>query len=891
MRKYQCLLVGLCFLTSLTAQQDVQLPGVVVEQNSKFLTGTVNYLANAQIKSAGANPQRSDAQGRFTLIYADQPFGNVARIYATKQGYELVNDEELKKAAVMGRNTPLKVVMCKVGTLYENQIAYYAIVEEVTRTSYETQLAQLEQEGRDLEVALAEMQVQFNQEITSVNQAKELLLQQLHSAQQQAKELADKFVTVNLDDQSETYQRAFRAFMQKDIDQALLILDSVDLALRLATNAAAMAKENELMDTLAARVAKRSEQMAQDVEQCVFKARLHILKYEFKEAEEMYELALQYQKDDESLIFDFALFLQEQNRFKKANNYYEEALSLYRSLSQKNPEVYLPDVAGTLNNMGILSSANNEIELAEKQFAEALLLYRGLSDRNSEVYLPDVSSTLHNLANLSRINNDLELAEKQYAEALTIRRALSQKNPEVYLPDVAGTLNNLGILSSTNNEIELAKIQFAEALLHYRSLAEKNPEVHLPNVAGTLTNLGNLSRLNDEPELAKKQYAEALSIRRALAQKNPDAYLPDVASTLNNLGNLTSDNNELELAKKQYMEALAIRRTLANKNPEVYLPDIASTLNNLGLLSSDSHEPELAKKQYVEALTIRRALAEKNPDAYLPDVAETLNNMGNLSRLNNDLGLAKKQYTEALTIRQSIAQKSPRGHNLEVSRIAINLGIVYEDLLKSTGDIQLKHLGLELMQDAQERLAVYSTEHPGVELHQNMIDRLTEFFTSFTEEDFLLYKKLTTIDSLKEKNAAENDFQQRVLRQEEVTKLFQQIAETLPTDKELTNLIAQEHGSLAWYQLFNRQFTEAENSARQGLRLDPSEEWINTNLALALLYQGKLEDAKAIYLQFKDQTYGEATYQEVFLEDLNALENEGITHPEVATIRALLNSE
>ena len=34
--------------------------------------------------------------------------------------------------------------------------------------------------------------------------------------------------------------------------------------------------------------------------------------------------------------------------------------------------------------------------------------------------------------------------------------------------------------------------------------------------------------------------------------------------------------------------------------------------------------------------------------------------------------------------------------------------------------------------------------------------------------------------------------------------------------------------------------------------------------------------------------YGEGTYKNIFLEDLTALEKEGIMHPDVAKIRALL---
>ena len=152
--KKQALFIVLLLLTlSSFAQQDVFLPGVVVEQNSAFRDGQVNYLRNARVTSDKSAPQLSDADGKFTLVFADQPSGNVVSISASKKRYELVNTKELASAAVLDRNTPLKVVMCKVGTLHENQVTYYAIATDATQASYKKKLAQLEQEGQEQNIS------------------------------------------------------------------------------------------------------------------------------------------------------------------------------------------------------------------------------------------------------------------------------------------------------------------------------------------------------------------------------------------------------------------------------------------------------------------------------------------------------------------------------------------------------------------------------------------------------------------------------------------------------------------------------------------------------------------------------------------------------------------
>ena len=86
MKNILSLLVAVMILPMLYAQQNRSLSGVVVKQNSRYRTGSVAYLSKATIKSAGAAPQRSDAQGTFTLLFANWSNGAVAHIFVEKSG-------------------------------------------------------------------------------------------------------------------------------------------------------------------------------------------------------------------------------------------------------------------------------------------------------------------------------------------------------------------------------------------------------------------------------------------------------------------------------------------------------------------------------------------------------------------------------------------------------------------------------------------------------------------------------------------------------------------------------------------------------------------------------------------------------------------------------------
>ena len=88
-------------------------------------------------------------------------------------------------------------------------------------------------------------------------------------------------------------------------------------------------------------------------------------------------------------------------------------------------------------------------------------------------------------------------------------------------------------------------------------------------------------------------------------------------------------------------------------------------------------------------------------------------------------------------------------------------------------------------------------------------------------------------------------------------------------------------GNLAWHQLLIKEFDHAIESAQSGLKISPNNDWIYTNLALGYLLTGKFDEAEKIYMTYKDADYsdGRKSFKEVFLQDFNVMEAEGIINP------------
>ncbi len=290
------------------------------------------------------------------------------------------------------------------------------------------------------------------------------------------------------------------------------------------------------------------------------------------------------------------------------------------------------------------------LERAAEAYGTALDIYRELAQSRPNVYRPNLATTLNNIGNVLRDLRAFEDARAIYTEALLIRRELAQSRPDVYQPYVAGTLNNLGTVLIDLRSLEDAHATCTEALLIYRELAQSRPDVYRPYVAGTLNNLGavfiNLRSLED----AHTTCTEALLIYRELTQSRPDVYRPNLATTLNNLGTVLRDLRALEDARAAYTEALLIRRELAQSHPGVYRPDVAGTLNDLGNVLRDLRAFEDARVAYTEALLIYRELAQSRPDVHRPDVAMTLNNLGTDLRDLRALEDARDCFRNALDL-------------------------------------------------------------------------------------------------------------------------------------------------------------------------------------------------------------------------------------------------
>jgi tetratricopeptide (TPR) repeat protein len=96
-------------------------------------------------------------------------------------------------------------------------------------------------------------------------------------------------------------------------------------------------------------------------------------------------------------------------------------------------------------------------------------------------------------------------------------------------------------------------------------------------------------------------------------------------------------------------------------------------------------------------------------------------------------------------------------------------------------------------------------------------------------------------------------------------------------------------GSLADVQLLNQQPNNALSSAVEALSLDPAANWVETNRAHALLFLGRFDEAKYVYLTFRDTFVSRnKTFSEAVQDDFAEFRKYGIGREEMKQVEALL---
>ena len=571
---------------------------------------------------------------------------------------------------------------------------------------------------------------------------------------------------------------------------------------------------------------------------------------------------------------------QEASKLAEARQDYQSCLSLMQEAAPHFPldSMLKSNHFVALRKMGLVCLLQENPEESLKYNLLALDPGKELLARNpkSRDWIYEMSKLYYSLGEGYEMSDQPQAAIKSFQEALIKNFELSELMPdELFIATDQGLIySKLGQNYWTLQEVEKAIENYTAALALEKELYLANPEseVLLENVASCCYSLGEICLQFGRYEEAREYWGQYLELGEEYYRRNSNS-LDNVVMLWRanyNIGRTLYNQEEYEISLKYFKNALHLYLEIYEMDLDQYQEEhknvLAYSCGEIGVIHAQIEEHDSALIYFENNLQIREELRTSHPQAETSiwqlayaqvAVGKTLQNLGNLKE-------AKPFYLESLQLRQALFLQDST--NLEF----------YAALGQSW--YLLGNLALE--RGNRDSSLWYFRKVEQVSHTLTEVDHKS----SFLEEILLVHSKIEDLLPPAE----------RVIRlQNQIESLEASQKDSLYSPRILANL----YGSLSWYLLMDKRFNEAEKAARTGIALgakhDLSDQvaWIHTNLAAALLFQGKYRQSEKVYQQFLGQQYyEEQSWQDIFLEDLEALEAAGITHPDVEKIRSLIHN-
>ena len=512
-----------------------------------------------------------------------------------------------------------------------------------------------------------------------------------------------------------------------------------------------------------------------------------------------------------------------------------------------------------------------EIERAIQKFEEGQFMEK-LKKTNSAI---NQTKTI-----IAAANNDLERQEKNRDEYVnSIKAQIEAYKIHGDWDKMEGLLKDLADEMNTLTEIGAYAFflydnrKWDEALIYYEKmqniLESQNTNISISEKKVSLYMA--LTCIFDELGMREKQEETCLKsveYSRQLMDLHEDKFSSYHANTLRNLGVYYERINQFDQAISEEQKSLEIFIRLDSLNPGNYSSDIAALQNNIGLVLSKKGNKLEAKKYISNAVTIYRKLSELNHEKWDAYLSYPLTDLGYLCTDLKEFEEAEKLLREALKIRYEWTLKQPLhaeplfGKTLFITRRLCELS--NQERKDITTDLPLKlyrQLAKQLGGEFNIKLMYELNDEAGnlweagdfdnvLKLNLEILDIIKQLEKKgdLSNQELELsgqcYLNLGVVyNEFKKYDLCEDYFSQ-------ASKVFKKLSEK---ESFFLKSYSSSLGSLAFMNILHGKFKEAEKNAREALSADSTINFVHTNLASALLFQGKFEEAYKIYKQFKEE--------------------------------------
>jgi tetratricopeptide (TPR) repeat protein len=365
-------------------------------------------------------------------------------------------------------------------------------------------------------------------------------------------------------------------------------------------------------------------------------------------------------------------------------------------------------------------------------------------------------------------------------------------------------------------------------------------------------------------EQALASYEKARAMYEALveASSSNDKAQFNLAVDYNKIGDIFAVSGKIDEALAIFQKSLTIMQMLVQRDARRadWLRDLGIGYERVGLVLMQQRKFDQALPTFQQRLQIAQTLANDDPNngEYQNNLAVAHNKIGDVLSAQGQLDDALAAYRQALVIRQKLVA-SDQANAAWQRGLAISSNLI-GNILARRGSFD------EALAAFQQGLVI---EQKLVKQDPNNVAWQSDLFASYMAIGRLLVRTEKLDDAL------------RMLRDGLAVAGMQTKAhpENAGWQGNLRNAIGQ-IGALSFRFLLVREFGTGLEAVDEAIALAPDMVWLYGNRAHALLFLDRIDDARALYLQYRGRknVLNQKSWEEIILEDFTELRKAGLAH-------------
>ena len=289
----------------------------------------------------------------------------------------------------------------------------------------------------------------------------------------------------------------------------------------------------------------------------------------------------------------------------------------------------------------------------------------------------------------------------------------------------------------------------------------------------------------------------------------------------------------------------------------------------------------------------------------LADKLQTQDVIGDYARFSQNQNLfaeAETYYKIYIKKQLLLSKTNPQIYEPALAVSYNNLGVLYSDTRRFSDSEQMHNSALEIYKRLMgENSFIYDQRLAnclfGFALLQLKQGKSTEAISRLEQALEFYKKEVEQGKSINYYTKIMSRLDQLYVQEKKYSQAYQCFKRNIPLLKTLyqsdkSNYIELLNGILvsqSFFAIFEKQYTEAENYSKEALKVDSTRHVAYSNLAAALLFQGKYQEAEKIYRQYKSEL------KEGFLSDFEEFSKAGVIpknrEEDVEKIKQLLLKE